>query len=223
MHNRERNNAGLSCLIALMGLLVVPTVRAEAVEAAFVRLSNGEELFREEDAAALAEMGHFVTAADANPAMASRLIRDALASGKGFSDSWDRACAVAALVDLRGDEEADYVVKWFYDAPVNDSKSSDQSAFFSELRRRDPKRWRETLHKIVAHPGFEKLAGLDVNYAAMLVNQLSGGKVVPDQMLISGRDHENRTNRNLVVGMNAPSIGPGAFSPTADPGERSTV
>ena len=156
-------------------------------------LSNGGELFREEDATALAEMGHFVTAADANPAMASRWIRDALASKKkGFSDSWDRARAVAALVDLRGDEEADYVVKWFYEAPVNDSQSSDQGVFFSELRRRDPKQWRGTFHKIVEHPGFEKLAELDVIYAALAVNQFSGSKVVPDEMRTSGWEHEIR-------------------------------
>ena len=181
-------------------------------------LSNGGELFRQEDAAALAEMGHFVTAADANPAMASRLIRDALASEKGFSDSWDRACAVAALVDLRGDEEADYVVKWFYDAPVKTSQTSDQCVFFTELQRREPKQWRETLHKIVAHPGFEKLAGLDVNYAAMLVNQLSGGKVVPDGMLISGRDHENRNILREYFGL--PAVVHQRLEPVKNPGKK---
>lgn len=181
-------------------------------------LSHGGDLFRAEDAAALAEMGHFVTAADANPAMASRLIREGLTGTNESPNHWDQARAVAALMDLRGDEETGFVVKWFYDAPVKVSQSSDRGVFLTELKRRGPKQWRKTLREIVAHPGFEKLEGLEVAYVAMLVNQLSGEKVVPDNMMTSGGDHETRGLLRKYFGL------PGAqhlrLEPVANPAEK---
>lgn len=155
-------------------------------------LSHASDFFRPQDAAALKEMGLFVAAADADPANASRLIRESLAVTTGSFDSWDHARAVAALADLRGDAEADFVVKWFYDAPVKSSQSSDQGVFLTELTRRGPKEWQKTVRRLVAETGFESLAGSDVFYVAILVNKVSGQEVVRPDMMTSGSEPEAR-------------------------------
>lgn len=151
-------------------------------------LSHAKDFFGPGDAAALKEMGLLVAAADADPANASSLIRERLAVAGG----WDQALAVAALVDARGDAETDFVVKWFYDAPVDSSGSSGHGIFLTELIRRRPAEWRQTIRALVANPGFEKLGELEVYYSAILLNRLGGMEVVKQELLTGGNAAEAR-------------------------------
>ena len=140
-------------------------------------LSHGKQLFREQDAESLREMGHCITAADAKPGMASAWLREGLRDWTARTHSWGRSHAVAALLDLCGDAEAGFVVQWFYETPKAVAGSREQSAFLNEVGRRKPKEWQKTLQAIAAHPGFERLTQLDVIYVALLVNKLRGREI----------------------------------------------
>ncbi|RYD23423.1 MAG: hypothetical protein EOP88_04245 [Verrucomicrobiaceae bacterium] len=151
-------------------------------------LSHAKQFFQPADAAALKEMGLLVAAADADPVNASSLIRERLA----VATEWDQSLAIAALVDARGDAESEFVVKWFYDAPVQNSRSSDQGVFLNELTRRRPAQWRQTVRALVANPGFEKLGELDVLNTARLLNRLGSTEVVKQELFVSGKAAEVR-------------------------------
>lgn len=141
-------------------------------------LSHAKQLFREQDSEALAAMGQFTAAADANPKSAPELIRRLLGA-KDRPDDWDIARAMAALLDLRGDTEAEFVVKWFYDTPSSPHGSSAQSIFIHEYQRRRPAAWQRPASLLVGHPAFERLPPLDLIYLGIMVNQLSGQEIVP--------------------------------------------
>jgi WD40 repeat protein len=156
-------------------------------------ISHAGDFFRPQDAAALKEMGLSVAAADADPANASALIRESLSTGKKSStEPWDRAMAVAAVADLCGDAETDFVVEWFYDTPVDSSRSSDQGVFLSELTRRRPTEWQKTIRALVADTRFESLAGEDVVGVVSLVNQLEGHKAIKLDYVTTPNEVETR-------------------------------
>jgi WD40 repeat protein len=144
-------------------------------------LSHAKQLFREQDSEALAAMGQFTAAADADPKSASELIRRLLGAKDRPGDG-DIAQAMAALLDLQGDTEAEFVVKWFYDTPSYPHGSSAQSGFIREYQRRRPAAWQRPASLLVGHPAFERLPPLDLMYLGMMVNQLSGQEIVPAGM-----------------------------------------
>ncbi len=144
-------------------------------------LSHAKQLFREQDSEALAAMGQFTAAADAadaDPKSASELIRRLLGTKDRPGDG-DIARAMAALLDLQGDTEAEFVVEWFYDTPSSPHASSAQSIFIREYQRRRPAAWQRPASLLVGHPAFERLPPLDLTYLGMMVNPLSGQEIVP--------------------------------------------
>lgn len=182
-------------------------------------VSHAGNFFRPQDAAALKEMGLFIAAADADPANASALIRESLSVENGSSfDSWDRALAVAALADLRGDAETDFVVKWFYDAPYNSSRFSDQGVFLTELKRRRPDQWQKTIRALVANTGFESLLGTDVFSVASLVNLLEGREVVKSDKLTTGKESETRNLLRVHFGL--PTVNYRRLEPVSSPKQK---
>ncbi len=146
-------------------------------------LLHGKQLFREQDAAELAKMGHFVAAADADPKNASALVRQAMEAWHEPYRSWERARAMAALLDLRTEAETDFVVEWFYATPFDAARSSDQSVFLTEFRRRNPAGWEEPMKRIIAHPDFELLTAMDVAHVARLLNERSGRQVIANDLM----------------------------------------
>ncbi len=168
-------------------------------------LSHARQLFGPQDAQALLEMGHFTAAADANPAMASQSIRQAVKVWRSEKQlpgqRWDRARAVAALLDLRGDSETEFIVHWFYEEPYDSSASSAQSVFVTEVERRRPKEWKNTFRALVNHPGFDQLTPLDVVHVARLLNKLSGEEIVPEGLLIKEKDVEARNKLRAWFGI----------------------
>ncbi len=146
-------------------------------------LTHAKQLFDEKQAGALLEMGHFIAAADAKPSMASEWIRAALKAWSGSSRKFDRGTAVAALLDMRGDAETEFIVNWFYSDPDNPGQSGAQHAFTHEVERRRTREWKATVRRLVAHEGFERLLPFDVIYVASMVNKLSGEEVVGKDLL----------------------------------------
>lgn len=164
-------------------------------------LLHGKQLFREQDAAGLVKMGHFAAAADADPKNASAIIRQGLAALKETYQDWDRARAMAALLDLRAEAETDFVVEWFYATPDLSTGSTDQSVFIHEYERRKPADWKTPVSRLVAHPGFERLKPLDVIYVALLVNRLSGNPVFAEDLLHDEREAELRNKLREHFGL----------------------
>lgn len=148
-------------------------------------LSHARQLFRKQDFEALKTMGHPIAAGDADPESASAVIHAQIATMDPRYSGGDIGKAVASLVDLQGDREMAFVVKWFYDAPWQTAQSSSQTCFIDELKRRKPAEWKETIKSIVGHLGFEQLHKDDVAYLSLLVNALEGVEIVPLQSLTS--------------------------------------
>ena len=103
-----------------------------------------------------------------------------------LKSSYSRGKALAALLDLCGDRESDFIVQIFFD--VLSGSDSEQRAFIRELERRKPKEWKITFRKIVDHSGFEHLDNLTVVYFAHLTAQL-GKTSIPTY----------KDNRNLPI------------------------
>ena len=164
-------------------------------------LSHAKQFFREQDAPELATMGHYMAAADANPKMASKLIRDGLAAWSAPYHDHERGKAMAALLDLQPELERDFVVKWFYEPPLQSSYSGGQTGFLHEYQRRKPQGWQQTAKALVAHPEFEQLASLDTAYIALLVNALSGQKAFADEILNQQHDIELRNQLREYFGL----------------------
>jgi WD40 repeat protein len=162
-------------------------------------LSHAKQLFREQDSEALAAMGQFTAAADANPKSAPELIRRLLGADDRPHD-WDIARGMAALLDLRGDTEAEFVVKWFYDTPSYPHGSSAQSIFIDEYQRRRPAAWQRPASMLVGHPAFERLPPLDLIYLGIMVNQLSGQEIVPAGMMHESFEMEARNRLRAHFG-----------------------
>lgn len=130
-------------------------------------LDHAGDLFRKQDAEALKSMGELIAAADADPERASQLIREEIDLRDKGQSYYGRGKTIAALLDLCGDREADFVVHRFYEGLRKDDDGYEQQEFISELERRKPKEWKKTLRGIVAHPGFEKLEKPLVYFALM--------------------------------------------------------
>lgn len=140
-------------------------------------LSHARQLFREEDAETLANLGQFIAAADVLPARASEFIR------RGFRDTdkpyySSRAEAMAALLDLQTDAETDFAVKWFIDARTVSNGPDAQKDFLLEYLNRKPAGWRKPVSLLVAHPTFEQLNPDVLTCLAGLVNSLDGTPVI---------------------------------------------
>ncbi|GAA5116156.1 hypothetical protein JIN84_19450 [Luteolibacter yonseiensis] len=158
-------------------------------------LLNAKEIFRKQDAPALRGLGHFIAAADVDPEMAGVWLREACREWNRDSQGWDRARAMAALLDLRGAQERNFVVKWFYQLETQQTGSTAESVFIKEYRRRAPQDWRESVKELVAHEGFERMNPLETIHLARLVNEL-GGKTVVEEMACK---EENESEiRNLL-------------------------
>lgn len=142
-------------------------------------LAHAKDLFREQDAKALAGSGYFIAAADVDPANASTWIRQGLPSGSGPAASHDQAKAMAALLALQGDREQDFVLKWFYD----DSGKPETSSFLHEYQQRRPAGWEKAMKAIVGHPKFEQLSVRSAIQIAHLTNILGGGELLPKEHL----------------------------------------
>jgi hypothetical protein len=112
-------------------------------------LAHAGQLFRGQDAEALAAMGQRVAAVDADPEQAGRLLREELKQEK----SEDRqGIAAGAMVDLCGDAESEFIAQWFYQA-----SERAHLEFINELGRRNPRQWRKAIGAIAADPQFERL------------------------------------------------------------------
>jgi hypothetical protein len=150
-------------------------------------LKHGKELFSKAEAGTLFNMGHYVTAADANPALAGKWLRIAAEKWSAPYQRWDVARAMAALIDHRGDAEAEFAVKWLYEVPDDTAGSSSLSVFLAELTERRVKDWEGTLRRIVAHPKFEYVNTYDVGSVAIVINQLGGKEVFTQDWFVANR------------------------------------
>lgn len=135
-------------------------------------LAHAGELFRKQDAETLKSMGEIIAAADADSERAAQLIREELDLRDHGKSTYGRGKAIAALLDLCGDRESDFIVHQFYEGLRKDDPSYEQQEFIRELKQRKPKEWRKTLRGIVAHPGFEQLDKLPLVYFALLTAEL---------------------------------------------------
>ena len=143
-------------------------------------IANAGDLFRKEDADVLMAMDLLVAAADANPELASDRIRQALAGWETDKSIYydQRGDALAALLDLCGDRESDFVVRTFYEEPWATARSNAEDAFIRELGRRKPKEWKKTIRGLVGHREFERLNDGTVFGLARMVGILEGGDIV---------------------------------------------
>lgn len=144
-------------------------------------LDHAGEVFRKQDAKPLKSMGELIAAADADPERAAQLIHEELDRCGNERRGYGQGKAIAALLDLCGDRETDFITQWFYEGLRKDDPSSEQQQFISELRRRKPKEWRKTLRGIVAHPGFERLDKFPLAYFAGLTTLLGGTRIPTSQ------------------------------------------
>lgn len=143
-------------------------------------LDHAGVLFRKEDAENLKSMGKLIAAADADPERASQFIREEIDLRDKEQSTYGRGKAIAALLDLCGDREADFIVHMFYEGLKKSRPSfatSQQQEFIREVQRRKPKEWRKSLRGIVAHPGFEDLEKLTLIYFALLTADLGKAEI----------------------------------------------
>lgn len=164
-------------------------------------LRHAKEFFRAEDADALREMGHFIAAADLRPEMAGVWLREACAEWKEAYQGWERARAMAAMLDLCGESELGFVVEWFYQTESNASGSTDQSVFITEYRRRRPEEWRVTLKALVGHAGFESLNSMDVVYLGLMLNDFEGRDLLDDGLMHEEHEADLRNAMRRVFGL----------------------
>ncbi|MGE9269122.1 MAG: WD40 repeat domain-containing protein, partial [Verrucomicrobiales bacterium] len=169
-------------------------------------LRHAKSLFRPEDAGALYDMECYIAAADVRPEKASFWLREACEKWGGSHQSGDRARAMAALLDLRGEEEAEYVAAWFHENEPEMSGSSVQSSFVDEYRRRKPEGWREVLRALVAHPGFERIQPGDLVSFGYMVNELHGGNVIGVELRHREREADLRNTIRRVFGVEEKKI-----------------
>lgn len=87
---------------------------------------------------------------------------------------WDRARAMAALLELRADRELKFVVDWFYGTEPISNGTTDQMAFITEYHRRRPADWRKSMTALVAHPGFDAMETMSLIYLALMINDFHG-------------------------------------------------
>jgi hypothetical protein len=164
-------------------------------------LRNAKELFREEDAEELLEIGHYIAAADLRPEMASVWLRQAMKKWSSPYQGWDRARAMAALLHLRGEREVAFVVDWFHAAEVVSQGTSDQSVFISEYSRRRPADWRHPVTALVAHPGFSRIKALDLIYLAQMVNDFDGRNPIDAELLTESGEEDLRNAIRRCLGL----------------------
>lgn len=158
-------------------------------------LAHAGDLFRKQDADALKAMGELVAAADADPERASQLIREELYLRDKGQSTYGRGKAIAALLDLCGDRETDFIVQRFYEGLRKSDPSYEQQEFIREVERRKPKEWRKTLRGIVEHPGFEPLDKWPLVYFARLTARLGETGIPTNQ---DNRDLPLPEVRNLL-------------------------
>lgn len=156
-------------------------------------LRHARELFRLSDAETLKEMGYFIAAADLRPDRASAWLRESCQVWDESYQSWDRARAMATLLALKGQEELEFVVNWFYQTASTSSGSSDHSIFISEYRERKPETWKTDVTALIEDPGFESLKSLDIIYLALMINHFEGKEVIEKRWL---HEQEAPTLRN---------------------------
>ena len=158
-------------------------------------LDHAGELFRKKDAETLKSMGELIAAADADVEQASQVLheeldrRDKERSGSGKGE------VIAALLDLCGNREGDFITRLFYEGLDKDYPSYEKKAFIHELKRRKPKEWRNTFRKIVGHSGFERLDKLTLVYFARLTAELGKTSILTHQ---DNRDLPLSEIRNLL-------------------------
>lgn len=151
-------------------------------------IAHAGELFREQDAEVLKSMGEIVAACDAKPTMASLWIREELDRCDKERSGYGKGKVLAALLDLCGDRERDFIVGLFYVGLGKDDSSYEQQEFIRELKRRKPKEWKNTFQKIVEHSEFEHLGHLTVVYFTSLTAKLGNARIPT-----------NQDNRNLPL------------------------
>ena len=181
-------------------------------------LLHAKQFFREKDAPALAHLGLYTAAADANPKMASELIRMGLAALDRRYQNSERGIAMATLLDLQPGRERDFVVNWFYETPLDPSNNGSQYSFYAEYQRRKPQGWEETAKALVAHPAFERLGTLDTSYLAHLVNTLGGRQVFANELMQRSREIELRNELRTHFGLETVKIRP-LETPALPPGK----
>jgi len=163
-------------------------------------LQEARYLFRPEDADKLHEMGHFIAASDVRPEMASTWIREACAKWSPYQ-GWDRARAMACLLEHQGDKEAKFVADWFYADEPDTTGSTDQSVFITDYRRRRPADWRQSLKALVSHPGFASMDRISLIYLGLMINDSADGMKVEKELLADQRETELRNAIRRCLGV----------------------
>lgn len=169
-------------------------------------LRHAKHFFRKNDAEALHEMGHYIAAVDVRPEMASSWVREACAKWSETYDGWDRARAMAALLEYSADKELKYVVDWFYATEPISSGTTDQDMFITEYQRRRPADWKKSMTALVAHPDFESMGTMALIYLALMVNDLHGETVVDKELLTDEREAELHNAIRRALGMAEKSV-----------------
>jgi WD40 repeat protein len=179
-------------------------------------LRHARELFRLSDAEPLKEMGYFIAAADLRPDRASAWLREACQVWDGSHQSRDRARAMATLLALKGQEELEFVVNWFYQTASTSSGSSDHSIFISEYRERKPETWKTDITALIEDPGFDSLKSLDVIYLALMINHFEGKEVIEKRWLHEEHAAILRNELRRFTGIKEETIKWINFSKTSD-------
>ncbi len=164
-------------------------------------LRHAKHFFRKKDAEALRKMGHYIAASDLRPDMASVWIREACAKWSETYQGWDRARAMAALLDLRADKELRFVIDWLYETERIGSGTTDQTAFITEYHRRRPAAWRKAMTALVAHPGFDSIDTMSLIYLAIMINDLHGEILVDKALLTDEREAELHNAIRRALGL----------------------
>jgi WD40 repeat protein len=144
----------------------------------FFILPRTRSLFARRDAPALLKLGQYIAAAELAPENASKWLRRALSEWKEPYRAFERGRVMAALLELSGDKEAEFIAKWF--AEVADQRGGENplSTFFTDVRRRKPKQWEKTFRLIAATPEFNQLGIYDTGSMAAAINEFSGSEVI---------------------------------------------
>lgn len=134
-------------------------------------LNRAKYVFGPEHSQQLFKLGYKLAAADASPERAEEYLKNIVDLDRSSSYKDQSLRAIAVLLDICGDEHAEYIADVFYAGP----RKKSYSVFTDEVKKRSPKKWRKTFKALVAHPQFEGLENFPTIYLEVAMDQLSGG------------------------------------------------
>ncbi|MFU8892608.1 MAG: WD40 repeat domain-containing protein [Luteolibacter sp.] len=157
-------------------------------------LPHAKQLFRKQDSEALYKLRFRVAAADANPEMASIYLREAAEIAERDKSPQSLAMAMAAMLDLAGEQERYFVANWFHQVEGH-PYSNPQIMFIREYQRRAPQDWKHALLPIVAHPDFDRLTGQVFREFSRMLGTMTSGDERPSVASLGTGDSERNKLR----------------------------